>query len=1046
MIVRSSKFLLLFLVATLLGAVLFSLVAIWQLSRGPVSLSFLTPYVEESLSGGPTGVRVRLHDTVITWAGFERTLDLRAVGLDILDDDGELVASVPEMAVQLSARALLRGKIAPTALELFGPRLRMVRTEDGDIVVGFAAVAADGTPLQGQTSFIDRLLESPAEGSPLGYLRRVAVVSALIDFEDRQSGRNWTAQRADITVQRDRRGIRADGIIVIDAGEGFARFEVSGVLNRATRLAELGVSFEDVSPPGIARLDRRLAPLERLRLPVSGTLALSLDETLTVAAANFDLTAEAGELDLPELYAAPLSLAALSLRGRLGDGLSELVVDDAMIDLGGPKLSLSGGAERRDDSIDFHADIRAATVPVNALHDLWPADVGANARSWITRNIKNGQVSSAGLSLSGATRADDLAAVVVGEASGDFQVSGATVHYLRPMTPVDGVTATGRFDGKSLIIDVASGAAGALTVDASRIAIEHLTDDGVPEVAKIELTVSGPAPDALALLDQEPLKFMSRFGIVPERTRGVQSTNAVLVFPLLDKLTVEQVDVAATARLDDFDAAAIAFGSDMTGGAFNLSVNKERLVAAGRATLAGTPLEVTWTELFADDSALRTRYEVQTVLDDGDRDRLGLGAAPMLSGPVGVGLTYEISSTGEERGAANLNLTDATLSLEDFGWRKPPGEAAAATVAIVGRGGVIGEISDFSVTAAGLSARGRATLEDRGEGLAVSQVELSRLLVGETDISLRADLPKDAPPDIVVGGDNLDLRILVATAFADDGGDTPALRLRTDPQNPLRRVRLGEETALINPRGRMVHDGENWSDVELAGALSGGGNLAVRIQPVDGRRSLTIRSDDGGAVFRALDWVNTIEGGELLVRGNFLEREGEEVLAGQVDLTDFKLNESSVTVRVISLASLSGISDAVAGTGITMRRTEIPFELTDKEIRIGDAKARGGGVGIIGTGRIDRVTDQAEIRGEIAPANIINSVLSNIPLVKELIGDGIIAVAYSVTGPIDDPSISVNPLTVFVPGVFRKAFTGFGGEGAPGDGTSAPPRPATPSE
>ncbi|MCZ6509316.1 MAG: hypothetical protein O7A62_01885, partial [Alphaproteobacteria bacterium] len=87
MIVRSSKFLLLFLAASLLGAALFAVVAVWQLSRGPVSLSFLTPYIEEALSGGPNDVQVRLHDTVITWEGAERTLDLRAVGLEIVDSD-----------------------------------------------------------------------------------------------------------------------------------------------------------------------------------------------------------------------------------------------------------------------------------------------------------------------------------------------------------------------------------------------------------------------------------------------------------------------------------------------------------------------------------------------------------------------------------------------------------------------------------------------------------------------------------------------------------------------------------------------------------------------------------------------------------------------------------------------------------------------------------------------------------------------------------------------------------------------------------------------
>ena len=273
MIVRSSKFLLLFLAASILGAALFAVVAVWQLSRGPVSLSFLTPYVEEALSGGPNGVQVRLHDTVITWVGVERTLDLRAVGLEIIDSDGEVGASVPEMSVRLSLRALMRGHLAPTELELFGPRLRVVRTPDGEVVVGIGAVSANAQSGRGGMELINGLLQDPDPNSSTGYLRRVSIVSALIEFEDRQSGRNWTTQRADIALERDEKGIRADGTIVLNAGGDFARFEVSGLLNSVTQSVELGISFDNLLPAALASLDPRLNLLDRFRLPVSGTLA-----------------------------------------------------------------------------------------------------------------------------------------------------------------------------------------------------------------------------------------------------------------------------------------------------------------------------------------------------------------------------------------------------------------------------------------------------------------------------------------------------------------------------------------------------------------------------------------------------------------------------------------------------------------------------------------------------------------------------------------------------------------------------------------------------
>ncbi len=1041
MIVRSSKFLLLFLAATLLGAALFALVAIWQLSRGPVSLSFLTPYVEQALSGGTDDVQVRLHDTVITWAGLERTLDLRAVGLEILDTDGTVGAAVPEMAVQLSARALMRGLIAPTGLELFGPRLRVVRTPDGEIFVGIGAVSASEPSGGGEMGLLGNLLDEPDLNSSTGYLRRISISSALIDFEDRQSGRNWTAQRADVALERDENGIQADGTIVLDAGGEFARFEISGLLNAITQAVELGVSFDNLLPSVLASLEPRLEPLGRLNLPVSGTLALSLSANLAVEDANFDLSGGAGEISAPEYYKAPLPVSQITLRGRVTDALSNVVIDEAAIDLGGPVVRLSGDVIRQDEILETNIDVKAEAVPANDLPNLWPPEVGVNARAWITKNIKDGVVDRAVLSLSATTRLDDIEAIELREATGEIDIRGATVHYLRPMPPVRQVSGKGRFDGVNLVIDVREGGVGDLRVTGGKVAINGLTGSAPIETAQIEATIAGPVRDALALLDEDPLNFISGFGIDPAQTSGTQTTDVVLGFPLLNALSVDEIDVAASSRLENINAPAGVFGANITQGNFDLTVNTKTLVAKGAGALSGVPVKVTWTENFTYETALRTRYEVQTVLDDVGRETFGLAAAPVLTGPVGVGLTYEIGIDGAEQGAADLNLSDATLSLLDFGWQKPVGEPGAATVKIVGRDGVLSEISNFTVTAPGLSTEGRVTLRRGADGPEVSELDLSRLVLNETDISLRVAFGDDGVPDAVIGGGNLDLRLLVQEAFAEGDGKPPALRVRIDDDNPVRRIRLGEETALLNPTGRMIHDGEDWSDISLLGTLSNAGQIDLQLRTVNGQREVSIESNDGGGILRALDWITTIEGGDLKVVGTFIDRDGEEILAGQMDLKDFKLNESSVFVRILSLASFSGISDAVSGTGVSMRRAEIPFEASDNEVLIGDAKARGAGVGIISTGRIDRVSEKIELKGEVALADVINKILSSIPGVQLLVGDGLIAVGYSVSGPLDDPNVLVNPLTVFVPGVFRKPFFGSGNGGGTDEGSTEPPEP-----
>ena len=653
-------------------------------------------------------------------------------------------------------------------------------------------------------------------------------------------------------------------------------------------------------------------------------------------------------------------------------------------------------------------------------------------------------VDAATLSLTAATNLDDIEAIELREAAGEIDLRGMTIHYMRPMPPVRKVSGKGRFDGVDLVIDISDGAIGELKVVAGQVAIKGLTGPAPVETAHINATITGPVRETLTLLDKYPLNFISPFGIDPMKTRGAQTTKVAFKFPLLAALTVDKVDVAVSARLENIEAPAGVLGANITQGNFDLSVDKERLVAKGEGALSGVPVQLTWTENFTGKTALRTRYEVQAVLDDDARRTLGLTTAPVLLGPVGVGLTYEIANDGIERGAAILNLTDATLSLLDFGWQKPPGEPGRATVETAGRNGVLSEISKFVVTAPGLSAEGRATLASSA-GPTITELDLTRLMFADTDVALRVTFGGDRVPDVIIGGNFLDLRQQIKDAFAKGDGKPPAMRVRIDADTPIGGIRLGEETVLQNPTGRLAHDGQDWTDISLLGTLSNGGKVDLQLKTVNGQRDVAIETDDGVGLFRALDWIDTIEGGRLRVTGAFIGRGADEKIVGQLDLEDFKLNQSSLGVRILSLASFSGISDAVSGTGISMRRAEMPFEVTDDEIRIGDSKARGADVGILASGRIDRTTDQIELKGEVAPFKAVNTLISNIPLVGPIVTGGsgaILAATFTVSGPLENPNVSVNPLSLLAPGILRRLVSGFGnGEGFQ-EGSSEQPSPA----
>lgn len=1040
MLAKSSKFLAVFFSAALLGLVLITGALAWQLSRGPISLSFLTPYLTDAISEEEQGVRVRLADTVLTWAGLERTVDLRAVGLEFLDERGGVIAAVPEASVSFSLPALMRGLLAPTSLELFGPRLRILREADGTLSLGIGgSQQTDG----GAAGLLGEMLQAPDPDRATGYLSRVAVDSALIEIEDRLTGYSWQATRANISLERDARGIRADGQVTV-AGDGVsARFEVSGLFDSTTAATELGVAFEGLDPSVLPKIDSRMASLERVRFPVNGTVALSLDKVLAVTAVSIDIDGGAGEFDLPELYDVPLSVAAVTLRARIGDSLSDIMIDEAVVDLGGPLLAMSGTIARGEESIGLQLDTSVTHMPVADISTYWPAEAEAAAREWIIENLTDGVVERASAAIAGTVRTGADPGFALRDLSGEFVSRDVTVHYLRPMRPARGVDGVGRFDANTLVIDIEGGGVDGLETESGRFEIHGLSGPPRGETVRIELAVAGPARDALRLLNDEPLGFMDRFGIDPELTNGDARTNVLFRFPLLNEIKVEDVEVSAASRLTGFAAPRMAFGRDLTNGDFALRVDQESLIAEGTANLSEIPISLVWTEQFEDGAPFRTRYDVQAVLDGADREALGLSAEPLLTGPVGVGVRYTLGRNRDVSGAVNLNLTNAALDLEAFDWRKPAGVEGRGAMTFAGTGERITELRDISIEAPDLSATGRATLDASGGGARLSSLHLTRLAFGDTDIAMVVELPPDAPIAVALGGTKLDLRPVVDTMFGSDDEEpslTP-MNIFIDPARPLASVRLGEETRWLGVTGSLGRNAEDWTKATLQGRLSNAGGLSLAMSSAGSLRQLTVTSDDGGGVLRALNWANTIDGGRLRVSATMSGAGKERKIGGQLDMEDFQLREGPVIARILSLATLTGIGDILSGRGISFRRAEIPFEISETEILIKGAKARGAELGIIAQGRIDRRHDTIALEGEVAPAYTLNSLIGNIPLIGTLLtggGDGVFAATYQVTGPLDKPVVSVNPLSVLTPGIIRRLLGSFGG-GSVLDGTTVEP-------
>ena len=227
------------------GLAIMLMVAAWQLSSGPISLGFLSPYIEKAVNSGQRTFILAMDDTILTWAGWDRTLDIRVLGVKVLRQDGALIGSVPEVSFSLSGRALVGGLLAPQSIELFGPRLRISRGQGG-IGIDFTDTDAQSRDLSRR--LLNQLLAETDPDNPMSYLTRLEIINAEITLDDQVLGKSWVTESANVRLRRDAVGLVGDVQLALDING--RRTEISAAVGyqSAARRIDLTVQFSDVSP------------------------------------------------------------------------------------------------------------------------------------------------------------------------------------------------------------------------------------------------------------------------------------------------------------------------------------------------------------------------------------------------------------------------------------------------------------------------------------------------------------------------------------------------------------------------------------------------------------------------------------------------------------------------------------------------------------------------------------------------------------------------------------------------------------------------------
>src|SRR5262249_55502792 len=219
--------------------------------------------------------------------------------------------------------------------------------------------------------------------------------------------------------------------------------------------------------------------------------------------------------------------------------------------------------------------------------------------------------------------------------------------------------------------------------------------------------------------------------------------------------------------------------------------------------------------------------------------------------------------------------------------------------------------------------------------------------------------------------------------------------------------------------------------------------LSVRYQPNGGKHQLSITSTDAGATLPAFDIADNVKGGTLTVTGESDDAAAGRPLTGEGEVAEFRLAKASLLARLLTMATLTGFVDILTGEGFQFGRFESDFTKTEGRLDIKLARAHGPSIGLTGTGYVDFDQHTVDMKGTVVPAYALNGIVNDIPIIGFILsggeGEGMFAVIYHASGSLEQPEISVNPLSALTPGFLRGVFDIFDSSGGPPPAPTALP-------
>ncbi len=792
-----------------------------------------------------------------------------------------------------------------------------------------------------------------------------------------------------------------------------------------------------------------------------GPIGLSDDYTSNKSELNptikFDLAGQDLVFNPKDVFPTAIKLDKIIARGRYEFTARVLALE--RLDLFTEEVGISGdlifqqpqGVDgKANPSFGLIANMETdGKVSQNQLIEFWPVKLAPRSRQWIKTRVKTGYVENIDFRMNlPAGLRGEIGYIPDDNLELEFDVSQASVEFIRGLTPLTKAKGHGLLKGNSLKVDVTDARLGSVQVVKGQVEFPEFKSevDGLQDGGHIyRFTGFGEAGEMLGFLDEQPLGLITRSGLKPAQISGNASVDMIITRPAINVNSQRSqqgggFEYDGKIKFNTLTFSEIFRDLDLENAEGEIDLKTRGMTITGNADLDLTPVEIVWNQRFYEEDGL-SDFSVSGIFDAAMADSLGFATRSFLRGPVKFSLNAIGGYQQLEKFHIDANFKDASLGFPQFGLYKKTGSSAVAVIdAIIADDGFV-TLNNLAIEGDDIDISGNMSFEKSGR---LSGFAFSRFFIEDrADFSAEAQRGESGALDLSLSGSFLDLGPAIAGAvgaqstvgnqqesppsekFGEfDWGDGVRASLRLD------RLGLRSDVQLRDTALDFWHDASEVQILNLSGLDNDLDTIRVFMSHNQGQegpeRAIEAETTDLGTLFEGMFGITSIKGGVGTLHIE-LGNATSPAMTGNANAQNLRVIEAPLLAKLFAAGSFDGLSDLLNDEGIALDRASTEFIVEDGKVHLFDTRAIGPSIGITANGNVG-LSGRGDIvlNGALAPAYQVNSFLGKIPLVGGLLvnreGEGVVALTYNIAGNVVAPTVTINPLTVLAPGMLRRAF------------------------